>query len=322
MHPNTSTRIALTFAAVAAFSVVRVFAGADGQAPKAKTQTASPLVAAANAAKARSAAVKQDAAKASSRPKAATTPQKAPTVAHKPTPAPSKSHTSKKITSAKAQPPRTKPAPKAKVDAHAKRPEAAPVKPERRDVKAAKPKNELKRNDRKEPVEASRTKKDEKKSSTAAMTWTPTNPVAERLSTKSNLLAKARAALPPNTDLNKATAGFKNFGQFIAAMNASKNLGIPFADLKATMTGVTLAGEPSGKPVTSLGGAIRLLRADVDPMGEAQRATAQAEVEIGDTPVPKPANTAGPSTSTSAVAGGARTPKKKAKPVAQSAATR
>jgi len=35
--------------------------------------------------------------------------------------------------------------------------------------------------------------------------------------------------------MDQAALGFRNQGQFIAALNASKRLGIPFADLKTAM---------------------------------------------------------------------------------------
>jgi hypothetical protein len=42
--------------------------------------------------------------------------------------------------------------------------------------------------------------------------------------------------LPQGMTLEQATAGFRNQGQFIAALNASKNLGLDFADLQKSMT--------------------------------------------------------------------------------------
>lgn len=119
--------------------------------------------------------------------------------------------------------------------------------------------------------------------STTTKAWTPDNPVAQKLSTKSNLLTKVKGTLPAGTDLNAATADFKNFGQFIAAVNVSKNLGIPFEDLKAAMTGTTLDGKSTGKAAVSLGQAIRQTRGDVNPTAEAQKATSEAEAEIGST---------------------------------------
>ena len=117
-------------------------------------------------------------------------------------------------------------------------------------------------------------------------TWTPSNPVAQKLSTKPNLLQKAQGVLPANTDLNLATAGFKNFGQFVAAVNVSQNLNINFADLKLKMTGVPLSGAPTGGTGTtttsSLGQAIHELKPGADATAEAQKAQTQAEIETGE----------------------------------------
>jgi hypothetical protein len=42
--------------------------------------------------------------------------------------------------------------------------------------------------------------------------------------------------LPAGMTLEAATAGFRNQGQFIAAVNASKNQGVSFVDLQKAMT--------------------------------------------------------------------------------------
>ena len=63
--------------------------------------------------------------------------------------------------------------------------------------------------------------------------------------------------------LEQASAGFRNQGQFIAALNASKNRGLPFADLQKAMTvdGLSLgqaakqvAAAPPVVPTTGTGG--------------------------------------------------------------------
>jgi hypothetical protein len=113
-------------------------------------------------------------------------------------------------------------------------------------------------------------------------TWVPDNPVAQKLSTKSNLLGRVQRSLGSTTDLNAATAGFKNFGQFVAAVNVSNNLGIKFDDLKAAMTGTTMAGTSTGKPQLSLGQAIQQLKPGVDSTTEAQKAQVEANVEINE----------------------------------------
>ena len=42
--------------------------------------------------------------------------------------------------------------------------------------------------------------------------------------------------LPQGMTIEQATAGFKNQGQFIATLNASKNQGLSFADLQKAVT--------------------------------------------------------------------------------------
>ena len=118
-------------------------------------------------------------------------------------------------------------------------------------------------------------------SGTTTTTWQPTNAVAEKLMTKPNQLAKLKAVLPAGTDINAATAGFKNFGQLNAAVNVSQNLGINFADLKAAMTGTTIAGDRTNQPTKSLGQAIQQFKPGVDGDAEAAAATARASKEAG-----------------------------------------
>src|SRR5262249_20601318 len=62
------------------------------------------------------------------------------------------------------------------------------------------------------------------------------------------------AMLPKGESIGTATAGFKNEGQFLAALHASHNLNIPFDDLKAKMT---------GSHAMSLGAAIHALKPDL-----------------------------------------------------------
>jgi hypothetical protein len=129
-------------------------------------------------------------------------------------------------------------------------------------------------------------------STSGSGTWTPNNPVAQKLSTRTRILGRVTNSLPPNTDLNAATAGFKNFGQFVAAVNVSNNLGIPFADLKTAMTGTTLSGTTTGTPTLSLGQAIQQLKSGVNADIEAAKAQTLAEREIVTTPTRKATTTA------------------------------
>ncbi len=72
--------------------------------------------------------------------------------------------------------------------------------------------------------------------------------------------------LPRGTDLNLATLGFKNFGQLNAAVNNSINHNIPFADLKAAMTGIRLDGTRTGLAPVSLGQAKKQITTTTTPL--------------------------------------------------------
>ena len=151
---------------------------------------------------------------------------------------------------------------------------------------------------------------------TSSATWTPDpgNAVAVKLSTKSNILKKVMNSLG-TTDLNSlngATAGFKNFGQFVAAINVSNNHHIAFADLKAAMTGMDMFGQPvlasgttgatsgtTGVPTTmSLGQAIQTLKPGVDAETVAQTALTQADREINSSTTTTSSTSASTSTTT------------------------
>lgn len=80
------------------------------------------------------------------------------------------------------------------------------------------------------------------------------------------LADRVRGLLPPGTDLEAAQSGFRNLGQFIAAVHAANNLGLPFDQIKAKMVSEGL----------SLGRAIRALKPEVDADAEARRAQAAA----------------------------------------------
>jgi hypothetical protein len=92
---------------------------------------------------------------------------------------------------------------------------------------------------------------------------TPTTPTTQHI--KNPKLEARLMALIPNlplgTTIQDVAGGFKNWGQFVAAVHVSNNLGIPFADLKARMTGLPVPGMTPGLvvPTTplSLGQAIQ-----------------------------------------------------------------
>lgn len=84
---------------------------------------------------------------------------------------------------------------------------------------------------------------------------TPTTPTTQTV--KNPKLEARLATLLPGVNIQEASQGFKNWGQFMAAAHVSNNLGIPFADLKARMTGIVPGSTiPTTAPM-SLGQAIQ-----------------------------------------------------------------
>jgi hypothetical protein len=73
--------------------------------------------------------------------------------------------------------------------------------------------------------------------------------------------------------LKADASGFKNFGQFVAAVHVSHNLGIPFADLQSKMTG------PNS---VSLGKAIQELKPGANGKDEVKKANAEADQDVND----------------------------------------
>jgi hypothetical protein len=70
---------------------------------------------------------------------------------------------------------------------------------------------------------------------TTVASTTTLSPVQLKLQKNTNLASKLQSRLPAGTDLTLAASGFRNLGQFVAAVNVSNNLGIRFADLKTRM---------------------------------------------------------------------------------------
>jgi hypothetical protein len=97
------------------------------------------------------------------------------------------------------------------------------------------------------------------------------NSISERLASNTKLASNLQSLLPPGTDLQTAAQGFKNLGQFVAAVHVSHNLGIPFDQLKAKMTG------PGAE---SLGKAIHELKPDANAKAETKKAEAEAHQDM------------------------------------------
>jgi hypothetical protein len=86
------------------------------------------------------------------------------------------------------------------------------------------------------------------------------------------LVAKLQGLLPAGMTVEQAADGFKNQGQFIAALHVSNNLGIPFEDLKASMVTDGM----------SLGSSIQALKPTSDATTETERANKQARADLND----------------------------------------
>ncbi len=97
--------------------------------------------------------------------------------------------------------------------------------------------------------------------------------VSDLLTQNTKLASKLQGLLPAGTDLQTAASGFKNLGQFVAAVHVSHNLNIPFDQLKAKVTGTG---------AESLGKAIKQLDPTANSKTETSKATKQAQQDIKD----------------------------------------
>ena len=96
-------------------------------------------------------------------------------------------------------------------------------------------------------------------------------PVPQRISANAALVARLQPLIPPGMTAATAATGFKNEGQFIAALHVAHNLNIPFAQLKAEMT---------GSDHDSLGQAIHDLQSGVNAKAAVKTAEHQARADI------------------------------------------
>jgi hypothetical protein len=112
----------------------------------------------------------------------------------------------------------------------------------------------------------------------------PEGKAVDKLANNANLREKMQSRLPRGTDVMAAAGGFKNLGQFVAAVNVSNNLGIEFTVLKRLMVGQGY----------SLGQAIQ--QAKAMDAGQAVR-LGNAAVIQANTEIAKPSTTSPPTTS-------------------------
>lgn len=98
---------------------------------------------------------------------------------------------------------------------------------------------------------------------------------SELLQQNKNLSSKLSAILAKQglstTEIQQAPNGFRNLGQFVAAVHVSQNLGIPLAQLKSYM----MSGHGH-----SLGQAIQASKPDVDSQAESKKGFKQANEDI------------------------------------------
>jgi len=105
------------------------------------------------------------------------------------------------------------------------------------------------------------------KSTTSSTGTTTLSPVQQKLTTQTQLANKLQTLLPSGTNVVTAAGGFRNLGQFVAAVHVSHNLGIPFSQLKTDMVTKNM----------SLGKSIQALRPSVNSTAEVQRAETQTK---------------------------------------------
>jgi hypothetical protein len=154
------------------------------------------------------------------------------------------------------------------------------------------------------PTTAKAPKTDKTSPATTTSTLTLT-PVQQKLQKNTNLAAKLTSRLPAGTDLMLASAGFRNLGQFVAAVNVSNNLKIPFTELKTKMVTDGL----------SLGQAIQALKPTASSTIESQRAEYDARGMISEselepkTPSTSTSTSTGPVTTSSKIKAKAKTKK-------------
>jgi hypothetical protein len=84
--------------------------------------------------------------------------------------------------------------------------------------------------------------------STGQMSSSSGKTASQLLTQNTKLSSKLQSLLPAGTKLQDAASGFKNLGEFVAAVHVSNNLNIPFNQLKGKMT----SGDSLGKALQTL----------------------------------------------------------------------
>lgn len=97
--------------------------------------------------------------------------------------------------------------------------------------------------------------------------------VSDKLSDNTKLSQKLQGLLPQGTNLQTAAQGFKNLGQFVAAVHVSNNLDIPWDQFRSKMI---------GPPSQSMGKTIQALKPAANAKAETKKAKKQAKQDIND----------------------------------------
>ncbi len=95
--------------------------------------------------------------------------------------------------------------------------------------------------------------------------------VGELVEQNTKLSSKLQDLLPAGADVQQASQGFKNVGQFVAAAHVAHNLGIPFDQLKSRVTGPN---------AVSLGKAIKELNPTANAQAESRKAWREARKDL------------------------------------------
>jgi hypothetical protein len=93
---------------------------------------------------------------------------------------------------------------------------------------------------------------------------------ARALPKNQKLVERLRTLLKNNSDMNEAASGFRNQGQFVAAVHASANHGLSFTELKKRMVDQNM----------SLGQAMKDMRRNIDSDAGASLAVQQANQDL------------------------------------------
>jgi hypothetical protein len=97
---------------------------------------------------------------------------------------------------------------------------------------------------------------------------------------------QAQGVLPANTDAKSACENFKALDECVAALHASKNVGVDFNCLKSNLTGVQTSADMSsckgsaGDKSMSLSKAIHAMKPDADAKAAAKTAEKQAKDDL------------------------------------------